>query len=94
MGRAAAKYARAYAVDEAWLLGLKEDGADEPTHSLGYLRHLDAKLDRILFEIGEIKSAQAGMLQIVASHDARLLRVDERLERIEKRLDHIERHGD
>jgi hypothetical protein len=58
--------------------------ADEPNNLvLRYLRSIDGRLDGIARDISEIKRSQAGMLQILASHDARLLRVEDR---IEKRL--------
>ena len=44
---------------------------------LRYLRSIDTRLDGIARDIAEIKTAQSGMLQLLASHDARLLRVED-----------------
>jgi hypothetical protein len=61
--------------------------ADEPENlTLRYLRSIDTRLDGIARDIAEIKASSAGMLQILASHDARLLRVEERLDRIDRRI--------
>jgi len=38
-------------------------------------------------DIREIKTPTAGMMQILASHDNHMLRMEMRLERIERRLD-------
>jgi hypothetical protein len=63
--------------------------ADETNYAvlLKHLRSIDARLDGMARDIAEIKGAQSGILQILASQDARLLRVEERLDRIERRLD-------
>jgi hypothetical protein len=48
---------------------------------------LDARLDGIAHDVHELKVTQAAILQILTSHDARMLRVEERLDRIERRLE-------
>ena len=78
---------------------------DEPDNLiLVYLRRLDAKLDRALADIGELKHRQGETqravlalrrdqtadAETVAHVEARVDRLADRLERIEKRLDIIE----
>jgi hypothetical protein len=50
---------------------------------LRYLRSIDSRLHGMARDISEIKASQAGMLQILASHDA-LVRLEDRLDQIEK----------
>ena len=57
---------------------------------LEHVRHIRGQLDGVAHDIAEIKTAQSGILQLLASHDARLLRVETRLDRIERRLDLVE----
>jgi hypothetical protein len=55
--------------------------------TLEYLRRLDGKFDLMAADIREMKTTIAGMMQILASHDNHMLRMEMRLERIEQRLD-------
>jgi hypothetical protein len=65
--------------------------ADEPDNIvLRYLRRIDEKLDLVRDDVRELKTTQAGMLQILASHEGRLQKIETRLERIERRLDLID----
>ena len=50
---------------------------------LRYLRSIDSRLHGVARDISEIKASQAGMLQILASHDA-LVGLEDRLDQIEK----------
>ena len=54
---------------------------------LEILHRLDKKVDGMAEDLRELRKAQSGILQILASHDGRLSRLEDRLERIEKRLD-------
>jgi hypothetical protein len=61
--------------------------ADEPVNlTLEYLRRIDTRLDGMAADIRELKSTVAGMLQILASQDNHMLRMEVRLGRIEERL--------
>jgi hypothetical protein len=76
--------------------------SDEPENlTLVFLRRLDAKMDRVLEDMGDVKhrlttlEIQVGQLASTeASHYAgtamRLDRVEQRLDRIERRLDLVE----
>ena len=62
-----------------------------------YLRRMDAKLDRILDEVGDLKvhvtAVEERLAQVelsVAGVNRRIDRVDARVERIERRLDLVE----
>jgi hypothetical protein len=57
---------------------------------LEYLRRLDKKVDGLAEDVREIRTTQAAMLQLLASHDNHMLRMEMRLERIEKRLDLVD----
>ena len=50
-------------------------------------RRTDEKLDKVLEVLVEMRTTEAGMLQILAALDARQLRMEARLDRIERRLD-------
>lgn len=54
---------------------------------LEYLRRLDKKVDGIAEDVREIRTTQAAMLQLLASHDNHMLRMEDRLGRMEKRLE-------
>jgi len=54
---------------------------------LEYLRRLDKKVDAIAADLGETRSVLSGVVQILASQDAHMLRVEIRLGQIEKRLE-------
>jgi len=49
-------------------------------------RRTDEKLDRIITVLAELRTTQAGMLQLLAAMDNRDLRTEQRLDRIEARL--------
>ncbi len=53
-------------------------------------RRTDEKLDKLFDVVAEMRTTQAGMLQILAAIDARQLRMEARLDRIEKRLDLVD----
>jgi tetrahydromethanopterin S-methyltransferase subunit G len=57
---------------------------------LEYLRRLDKKVDGLAEDVREIRTTQAAMPQLLASHDNHMLRMEMRLERIEKRLDLVD----
>jgi hypothetical protein len=54
---------------------------------LEYLRRLDKKVDALADDLREVRSVLSGVVQILASQDAHMLRVEMRLGNIEKRLD-------
>ena len=49
-------------------------------------RRVDEKLDKVIDALTEIRTHQAAMLQILASHDNHMLRLEIRFGDIEKRL--------
>ena len=49
-------------------------------------RRVDEKLDKMVDALAEIRTHQAAMLNILASHDTHMLRMEVRLGDIEKRL--------
>ncbi len=53
-------------------------------------RRTDEKLDKIMAVLVELRTTQAGMLQILAAMDNRDLRTEQRLDRIEARLGRID----
>jgi len=53
-------------------------------------RRTDEKLERILAVLVELRTTQAGILQILAALDNRDLRTDRRLDRIEARLELVD----
>lgn len=54
---------------------------------LEYLRRLDKKVDALGADLKEASQALSGVVQILASQDAHMLRVEVRLGNIEKRLE-------
>ncbi|KAB2918482.1 MAG: hypothetical protein F9K29_07905 [Hyphomicrobiaceae bacterium] len=61
--------------------------ADTPDNlMLHYLRRLDEKVDRLAEDVREIRTTQAAMLQLLASHDTHMPRIEMRLGRLEARL--------
>ena len=61
--------------------------ADEPDSIvLRYLRQMDAKLDRVIDDVGEVKTRVGILEQQYASLSSRIDRIEHRLDRIEKRL--------
>jgi hypothetical protein len=55
--------------------------------ALEHLRRLDKKVDALAEDLREARSVLSGVVQILASQDAHMLRVEVRLGAIEKRLD-------
>jgi hypothetical protein len=53
-------------------------------------RRTGEKLDEFLAVLVELRTTQAGILQILAAIDNRDLRTDQRLDRVEKRLDLVD----
>ena len=73
------------------LIELHQGMADETDNLvLEHLRHARGQLDGMAHDISGMMTAQSGVLSILASHDARMLRIEERLDRIERRLDLVE----
>jgi predicted nucleic acid-binding Zn-ribbon protein len=72
--------------------------SDEPDNVIHILlRRLDAKLDRIIDDVGDLKGRMTGVeLELgrlsvrVAETNARIDRIEVRLDRIERRLDLVE----
>jgi hypothetical protein len=65
--------------------------ADTPDNLV--LEHLGALRSDMLalrHDMGELKTTAAGMLQVLAAHDNRLLRIEQKIERIEGRLGMID----
>jgi hypothetical protein len=54
---------------------------------LEYLRRLDKKVDALGDDVREARTVLSGVVQILASQDAHMLRGEMRFGRIEKRLD-------
>jgi predicted nuclease with TOPRIM domain len=54
---------------------------------LEYLRRLDQKVDALADSLRETRAGLSGVVQILASHDAHMLRLETRLGDIEKRLE-------
>ena len=54
---------------------------------LGYLRQLDKKVDAMAADLHDARQALSGVVQLRASQDAHMLRVEVRLGNIEKRLE-------
>ncbi len=62
--------------------------ADEPENLvLVYLRRLDEKVDQLREDARETRLTQNAILQLLATHDNHMVRIEMRLDRIEKRLD-------
>jgi chloramphenicol 3-O-phosphotransferase len=55
--------------------------------TLEYLRRLDRKVDALADDLREARNVLSGVVQILASQDAHMLRVETRLVAIEKRLE-------
>jgi hypothetical protein len=53
-------------------------------------RRVDAKLDKVIDALAEVRTHQAAMLQILASQDSHMLRMEVRLGDIEKRLSSVD----
>ena len=62
--------------------------AEEPdNHTLAYLRRLDGMLDRVIGDLGELKTRAGILEQQYAPLSTRIDRIEDRLDRIERRLD-------
>jgi septal ring factor EnvC (AmiA/AmiB activator) len=62
--------------------------ASEPENLvLEHLRSIRAGVDALRHDVREIKKTQAAVLQVLASHEARLQHIEDRLDRIERRLE-------
>ncbi len=57
---------------------------------LAMLRRMDAKLDRISGDLGDLKVRMTGAEEAIAGVNRRLDRLDGRVERIEKHLDLVD----
>jgi predicted nuclease with TOPRIM domain len=64
---------------------------DEPDNLvLQYLRRLDAKVDRVIDDMRDVKVRLTGVEEGLAGVNRRIDRVESRLDRIERRLDLVE----
>ncbi|PZA12110.1 hypothetical protein DNX69_08800 [Rhodopseudomonas palustris] len=62
--------------------------ADEPDNLvLTYLRRMDAKLDRVIDDVHDLKVGMTGVEEGLAGVNRRLDRLEVRVDRIERRLD-------
>ena len=62
--------------------------ADEPDNLvLVMLRRIDEKVDRMAFDIHEIKVRMTSLEERMSSLDRRMDRLEDRVDRIERRLD-------
>ena len=65
--------------------------ADEPdNHTLLLLRRMDAKLDRVLEDVHDLKVRMSSVEEGIAGIHRRLDRLDVRVDRIERRLDLVD----
>lgn len=64
---------------------------DPESHTLAYLRQIDAKLDRALEDLQEVKLRVTSLDQRLALQQGDMARIDARIDRIEQRLIRIER---
>ena len=66
--------------------------ADEPENLvLRYLRSIDAKLDRVIEDVQDLKVRMTSVEQRLASVEMSIAGVQHRIDRVEQRLDHIEK---
>ena len=62
--------------------------ADEPDNIvLIMLRRIDEKLDRVAFDVHEMKVRMTSLEERMSSLDRRMDRLEDRVDRIERRLD-------
>jgi predicted nucleic acid-binding Zn-ribbon protein len=59
-----------------------------------YLRRLDAKLDRVIEDIGDLKIRVTAVEERLAQVELSIAGVNRRIDRVEARLDRIERRLD
>ena len=64
------------------------DGPDSLV--LRFMRQVDAKLDRVIDDLGDIKVRVTNVEENLAALDRRVDRMDLRIERIERRLNLVE----
>jgi hypothetical protein len=64
------------------------DGPDSPI--LRFMRHVDAKLDRVIDELADIKVRVTNVEENLAALNRRVDRIDLRVERIERRFNLVE----
>ena len=65
--------------------------ADEPdNHTLVLLRRMDAKLDRVLEDVHDLKVRMSSVEEGLAGIHRRLDRLDVRVDRIERRFDLVD----
>jgi predicted nucleic acid-binding Zn-ribbon protein len=65
--------------------------ADDPANlTLEYLRRMDAKLDRLLDDVHDLKVRMTAVEEAVVGVHRRVDRVEARLDRIEKRLELVQ----
>lgn len=68
---------------------------DQPdTTQLQLLRRLDAKLDRVVDDVQDMKFRMTGVEERLAAMDGSLSGLQRRIDRIEQRLDRIEKRFD
>ena len=62
--------------------------SDEPENlTLNYLRRLDAKMDRLIGDVHDVKIRLTSVEEALVGVNRRIDRVEERIDRIERRLD-------
>ena len=65
--------------------------ADEPDKLvLQYLRRIDQRVERLMFDLQDLKVRMTNVEEGLAGVDRRLDRLEERVERIERRLDLVD----
>ena len=68
--------------------------ADDPDHIvLVHLRRIDAKLDRLIDDVHDLKTRTSGVEENLAGVQRRIDRLELRVERIERRLDLADAHS-
>jgi archaellum component FlaC len=69
--------------------------AEEPDNVvLVFLRRIDAKLDRVIDDVGDLKIRMTDVEEKLAKVDLAIAGVNRRIDRVENRLDRIERRLD
>ena len=68
---------------------------DEPDNLvLVYLRRMDAKLDRVIDDVGDLKVGTTNVEERLAKVELSIAGTNRRVDRVEARLDRIERRLD
>ncbi len=66
--------------------------AEQPDNLiLVYLRRMDAKLDRVIDDVSDLKVRMTNVEEQLAKVELSIAGVNRRIDRVEVRLDHIER---